>query len=324
MLRASPKFSHVHPNMHFKQQCHITGFVRRFVRPNANLLTSASASVSAVLVGSVSLLRNMASNGASERSSAAASSGQRDDNLITQTFPSIVELNVGGVFYTTSLSTLTKKPDCLLGQMFTGRSKTPVLRDSKGKFFIDRDGVLFRYILDYLRNQKLVLPENFSEKERLRAESIYFELGEMLDAIDHRKVVLPLDPFVGSEVRTGCITIGYRGSFAFGGGGMADVKFRKLNRILVCGRVSLCREVFGDTLNESRDPDRGQVDRYSARFFLKHFFLEQAFDMLIQAGYRCVGSCGTSTSGAPIEMKPGMDNEEERWSHYNEIIWTRV
>lgn len=60
---------------------------------------------------------------------------------------------------------------------------------------------------------------------------------------------------------SGCITVGYRGSFAFGRDGLADVKFRKLSRILVCGRVTLCRDVFGDTLNESRDPDHGLTDR---------------------------------------------------------------
>ena len=32
-------------------------------------------------------------------------------------------------------------------------------------------------------------------------------------------------------------------------------------------QVNLCREVFADTLNESRDPDRGtNVDRYTARY----------------------------------------------------------
>lgn len=94
-------------------------------------------------------------------------------------FPSIVELNVGGVHYTTTLSTLTRDPDSLLGQMFTGRAKSPVLRDSKGKYFIDRDGVLFRYTLDFLRNQKLTLPENFHECERLRQEADYFQMSEM-------------------------------------------------------------------------------------------------------------------------------------------------
>ena len=44
----------------------------------------------------------------------------------------------------------------------------------------------------------------------------------------------------------GYITVGYRGTFAFGrDGGQADVKFRKLWRILVSGRVALCREVLG-------------------------------------------------------------------------------
>lgn len=42
---------------------------------------------------------------------------------------------------------------------------------------------------------------------------------------------------------SGYITVGYRGTFAFGRDGLADVKFRKLSRILVCGRVQLCREV---------------------------------------------------------------------------------
>lgn len=74
-------------------------------------------------------------------------------------------------------------------------------------------------------------------------------------------------------------------SLAFGRDGFADVKFRKISRILVCGRVHLCREVFGESLNESRDPDHGQTDRYTSRFFLKHTFLEQAFDMLSEASF---------------------------------------
>ncbi|KAI6184783.1 hypothetical protein M3Y97_00633400 [Aphelenchoides bicaudatus] len=65
--------------------------------------------------------------------------------------------------------------------------------------------------------------------------------------------------------KSGFITLGYRGTFAFGRDGQADVKFRKLHRILVCGKAQLCREVFGDTLNESRDPDREGAERYTSR-----------------------------------------------------------
>ena len=55
----------------------------------------------------------------------------------------------------------------------------------------------------------------------------------------------------------------------------------RISRILVSGRVSICREVFGDTLNESRDPDRGTSDRYSARFYLKHSFIEHRCRRLV-------------------------------------------
>ena len=71
----------------------------------------------------------------------------------------------------------------------------------------------------------------------------------------------------------GTIMIGYRGTFSFGRESLSDVKFRKISRILVCGRVQLCREVFGDALNESRDPDHGVSERYTSRFFLKHWQL---------------------------------------------------
>lgn len=93
---------------------------------------------------------------------------------------------------------------------------------------------------------------------------------------------------VAQNNQRGYITVGYRGSFAFGSAGLADVKFRKLSRILVHGRVILCRDVFGESLNESRDPDHGESDRYTSRFFLKHSSLEQAFDCLQEAGFKWV------------------------------------
>jgi BTB/POZ domain-containing protein KCTD8/12/16 len=273
-------------------------------------------------------------------------------------FPDIVELNVGGVFYTTTLATLTREHDSLLAQMFSPRGSrqavAPLLRDSKGKYFIDRDGVLFRYTLDFLRNLKLTLPDNFHERERLIAEAEYFQLEAMMTSLSLHAAAnrlcpakkspntnLEVDPAAPSNASpdaeslsptalvvpvsraSGYITVGYRGTFAFGRDGLADVKFRKLSRILVCGRVALCREVFGETLNESRDPDRGATDRYSCRFFLKHSFLEQAFDMLQEAGFVCVASCGSGTASAGTDMKPGMDSEENRWNHYNEFVFVR-
>ncbi|XP_044756569.1 BTB/POZ domain-containing protein KCTD12 [Coccinella septempunctata] len=225
-------------------------------------------------------------------------------------YPSVIELNVGGVCYTTSLATLRNVPDSQLAAIFTGRQQISL--DAKGRYFLDRDGVLFRYVLDYLRDGDVVLPDCFRERERLKKEAEKYCLPGLVEAILSESRSKP----------PGVITVGYRGSFQFGKDGMTDAKFRKLSRILVSGRVSLCREVFGESLNESRDPDHGISERYTSRFFLKHFFLEQAFDMLYDQGFKMVGSCASGTAGVG-DLKPGTDVEENRWNHYNEFVFVR-
>lgn len=226
----------------------------------------------------------------------------------------VIEMNVGGVHYTSTRKTLTSDKDSRLGQLFDNKNPSSQLKDAKGRIVLDRDGVLFRYVLDYLRDDVVQLPDGFREKQRLLKEAEYFKLNGLIKCIQAL-----------TETHAGCITIGYRGSFQFGKDGLADVKFRKLSRILICGRVNLCRDVFGDTLNESRDPDHpaSGPDRYTSRFFLKHCFIEQAFDMLYEQGFRLAGCCGSGTSATATELKPGIDAEESRWSHYNEFVFVR-
>ena len=99
----------------------------------------------------------------------------------------LVELNVGGVTYATSLSTLQQaEPDSPLAAISSSNAhavRQLFARDSKNRIFIDRDGGLFRYVLDYLRNKKLSLPENFTERDRLRLEADYFHLTGMSQAL---------------------------------------------------------------------------------------------------------------------------------------------
>ncbi|PIK49715.1 putative BTB/POZ domain-containing protein KCTD12-like [Apostichopus japonicus] len=246
-------------------------------------------------------------------------------------FPSVVSLNVGGSNYTTSLATLTKFKDSLITEMFTGESDGDLLqKDESGQFFIDRDGFLFRFILDYLRTGALNLPDNFQESTRLYDEARFYRLPGLIAQLGVPAGLNKGNNYVNgrpSDTTTaagkkppGFLTIGYRGTFAFGRDGLADVKFRKVMRILVCGRVSLAREVFGENLNESRDPDRGQSDRYSARFYLKHIYLEQAFDVLAGCGFRFLNCCASGTSA--IAGPP--ESEESRWNHYNEFIFQRA
>lgn len=63
-----------------------------------------------------------------------------------------VRLNVGGHFFVTSESTLTKK-ESMLSAMFSG-SFTPE-KDKEGWVCIDRDGTFFNYILNYLRDGQM-------------------------------------------------------------------------------------------------------------------------------------------------------------------------
>lgn len=54
--------------------------------------------------------------------------------------------------------------------MFNG--SIPIVLDTlKQHYFIDRDGKLFRYILNYLRTQRLVVPADFDEYEQLYEEA---------------------------------------------------------------------------------------------------------------------------------------------------------
>lgn len=284
-------------------------------------------------------------------------------------FPEVVELNVGGQVYVTKHSTLLSVPDSTLASMFSpssprggARRRGELPRDSRARFFIDRDGFLFRYVLDYLRDKQLALPEHFPEKERLLREAEFFQLTDLVkllspkvtkqnslndegcqsdlednvsqgssDALLLRGAAAGGAPsgsgahgvsgVVGSsgapDKRSGFLTLGYRGSYTTVRDNQADAKFRRVARIMVCGRIALAKEVFGDTLNESRDPDR-QPEKYTSRFYLKFTYLEQAFDRLSEAGFHMV-ACNSSGTAAFVNQY----RDDKIWSSYTEYIFFR-
>ena len=124
------------------------------------------------------------------------------------------------------------------------------------------------------------------------------------------------------------ISMGYRGTFSFGkeGLGLGDLKFRKVGKILVCGRLSACREVFGDSLNESREPDHGDGDRYSSRLYLKHSCLEQAFDSLYEKGFKLITSTGSGANSTVSDLSKqavGGDPEENKWQAAHWFVFVR-
>lgn len=94
----------------------------------------------------------------------------------------IIEFNVGGSFYTSSRTTLTSYPDSMLGRLVSG--SLPSATDAKAKIFIDRDGPLFRYILNFLRDKRLNLPDNFSEYAQLRQEADFYQIEPIIQYLD--------------------------------------------------------------------------------------------------------------------------------------------
>ncbi|KAJ7987828.1 hypothetical protein DPEC_G00330570 [Dallia pectoralis] len=113
-----------------------------------------------------------------------------DSNSHSNSLSDPVSLNIGGEIYTTTLDTLTRYRDSMLGAMFTGKIST--LRDKCGNVFIDRDGKVFRYILNFLRSSSLDLPEGFSEMKLLRKEADFFQIRPLMDEIRRHVEAGPL------------------------------------------------------------------------------------------------------------------------------------
>ena len=93
-----------------------------------------------------------------------------------------IKLDVGGKHFTTSLSTLTREQDSMLAVMFSGRYElTP---NSKGAYFIDRDGTHFRYVLNFLRDGEVYLPIDHGVLVELLREADYYQLSRLSKAIE--------------------------------------------------------------------------------------------------------------------------------------------
>jgi len=101
-----------------------------------------------------------------------------DDTLNVQLKSSKqIKLDVGGYKFSTTLTTLTADPDCMLAAMFSGRFI--VEKNEDGCVFIDRDGEYFHYILNWLRNGTLPPIESQLEREYLLVESKYYQITSL-------------------------------------------------------------------------------------------------------------------------------------------------
>ena len=127
------------------------------------------------------------------RSSLNSSSSEMGDSN------DLVRLNVGGVWYTTTESTLRAYPMSIFPKMIRDRPNVQPnsnnnkntkskLHGENGYYFIDRDGELFRYILNFLRTAEINLPKNFQEHDQLMSEAKFYSLQPMVNLLKAREM----------------------------------------------------------------------------------------------------------------------------------------
>jgi len=99
----------------------------------------------------------------------------------------VIYLNVGGTKYITSRGTLTKYPGSLLGAMFSNNLQlAPAPVDQEGNYFIDGNGSIFTYILQFLRRGTIVFPTCKKELQLLEMEADFYGIKPLIQLLQER------------------------------------------------------------------------------------------------------------------------------------------
>ncbi|KAL4234343.1 BTB/POZ domain-containing protein kctd15 [Mactra antiquata] len=182
--------------------------------------------------------------------------------------------------------------------MFNG--SIPIVLDTlKQHYFIDRDGKLFRYILNYMRTAKMLLPEGFKEIDQLYEEAKYFDIPAMVRDLEILRR--------GKSVKKEKID-NYNDSRYMDSDGFCDCIAVSLSpdlgeRISLSAERFLIQEVFPElnsALLDSRNSGFNMDSRYAIRFPLNGFCKMnsvQVFQRLLNHSFKIEASTGGGVEG---------------------------
>ena len=98
----------------------------------------------------------------------------------------IVDLDVGGTLFRTTRQTLMSDPDSMLAKMFDPNASPVSVLRTDGAYFIDRDPVYFRVVLNFLRTGYLDKIDDCDLPALLR-EASFFGIRQLESALQRKK-----------------------------------------------------------------------------------------------------------------------------------------
>uniref|UniRef100_A0A665TCI2 BTB domain-containing protein n=1 Tax=Echeneis naucrates TaxID=173247 RepID=A0A665TCI2_ECHNA len=197
-----------------------------------------------------------------------------------------VHIDVGGHMYTSSLATLTKYPESRIGRLFDGTE--PIVLDSlKQHYFIDRDGHMFRYILNFLRTSKLLVPDDFREYSLLYEEASFFQLSPLQAELERWRTEQEC-----RKMHQECECV------------IVHVAPGQAERISVSAHQELIKEVFPevrDVIPRSKKTSCNQDANYIIQFLLNgpcQLNSVQVLERLQYRGFWITASCGAGVDSS--------------------------